>query len=207
MSPFAFGKKLVHEIHEIDAEGIALHPHQRRRVILFGLLIGAIALAIGAQLIESNRTANAAKLKQVGAISISGAELQRKASSLKLTWKPYWLGEMAGMRYATDTTSKDEFALHYIRPADDPALYGANVFTVETYQDEATFKEDLKQQDFSTESTLTTALGRKVKYHSQTMAYFEVRVPEITKVVEIHADHRLTVGEIEKLADSLRPFT
>ena len=86
------------------------------------------------------------------------------------------------------------------------ALYGSNIYTIESYETEANFREDVNEQDFSTDGQFTSTMGRIVKYHSTTLMYMEVRIPNLPGVVEIHSGRPLTLIEMANFADALRPL-
>jgi hypothetical protein len=202
MARFNFGRKLAHEIHDIDAEGVALHPHQHRRLVLFGLLIFALTLGAGFMLFQNDRDSQENLLKKFGAHPMSAAELRTEMSTLKLPFKPYWLGAMTGLTYEADTSESNEVLIRYIRPAKDASLSGTNLYAVETYENESTYSKDITERDFATDSEFTTN-GRTVRYQSKTMAYLTVHISGTTEVFEIHCSQPQTMIQLEKLATAL----
>jgi hypothetical protein len=204
MSPFKFGRKLAHEIHEIDVEGVALHPDQHRRVLIVGILVGALSLGIGVSLIGKNGAAQKDLLQKVGAHPVSAGELSTVISRLKITWKPYWLGAMTGFQYASDTSESDEILIRYLGPSGDPSINGENLYTVESYENEATYNHDVISQDFATDTEIVSN-GRTIRYSSVMKAFMSVRIAGNPQVFEIHCSRSQTVAQLEQLAADLTP--
>lgn len=206
MSVFGFGKKIVHEIHELDAEGVARHPHQHRRLILFGLLIGALSLAAGFTLIQNERSSAKDLLTKIGAKSMSSTDLKKTISALTISWKPYWLGTMSGFQYAADTSEPDEILIRYIRSFGDSSIEGKNIYTVESYPDSRTYDKDVLTQDSATDSEFMVN-DRTGRYLSASPTFLVVRIAGNGEVFEIHALQPQSLAQLETMATSLVPVS
>jgi hypothetical protein len=172
--------------------------------LLFGILIGALSLGIGVRLIHDNAARQSDLLEKVGANPLSAGELNTAMSRLKITWKPYWLGAMAGFEYASDTSDSDEILIRYLKSAGDPAINGVNFYTVESYENETTYNKDAIRQDFVTDTEITVN-ERTIRYLDATKAYMTVRIAGNPQVFEIHCSLSQTLAELEQLAADLTP--
>lgn len=204
MSPFNFGRKLAQEIHEIDAEGVARQPHLHRRVLLIGLLVGALSLGVGVSLIHKNAANQRDILKKVGAHPLGASELSAIISKLSITWKPYWLGAMTGFTYASDTSESDEILVRYLKSAGDSSINPENYYTVESYENETTYSEDVMRRDFATDTEITIN-GRIIRFVQATKTYLTVRIVGNPQVFEIHCSRSQSLAELEQLAADLTP--
>ncbi|MCX6429615.1 MAG: hypothetical protein NTX12_01320, partial [Actinobacteria bacterium] len=94
--------------------------------------------------------------------------------------------------------------IRYIQLAGDPSVSGTNIYTVESYENLASFKADVLRKDFSTDSEFLIN-GRTGRYVDATRTFLMVRLADNKEVFEIHFAHPQTVPQLEQMAASLVP--
>lgn len=194
--------RLIKKERQILSRYEKSHPHFMwflglDAVLSFALVFGGFQIAAS----HSSARLNAA-MGHSGLIAMSANEF---IDHIKDDDKSaYWLGPMAGKKYAINHTQGDVDIITYLPEDAEINKVNQPELAIETYKDSMAYATDVRPLRGPNIAKYVTASGNIVQFDTGLMEVETVTIKETLQIVEIHYPTRQTVQTLMQNAENLK---